>query len=91
MFVCISAPCKRLLSNVTNPYRFSQLCSAIAATMQLSELKKRVEILNSVFEESGNDSLKPTVEVLSGIVLSWRNSHVDSQQPRGGCESQSIR
>mgnify|MGYP006987514384 CR=1 FL=1 len=77
MFVCISAPCKRLLSNVTKPYRFSQLCSAIAATMQLSELKKRVEILNSVFEESGNDSLKPTVEVLSGIVLSWRYSHID--------------
>jgi len=45
--------------------------------MQLSELKKRVEILNSVFEESGNDSLKPTVEVLSGIVLSWRYSHID--------------
>ena len=77
MFVCISAPCRRFLSNVAKPYRFSQLCSAIAATMQVSELKRRVEILNTVFEKSGEDSLKPTVEVLLGIVLSWYLSYVD--------------
>lgn len=78
MFVCTSTLFKRLLSNVTNPYRFSQLCSAIAATMQLSEIKKRVEILDSVFQESGNSSLKSTVEVLSGKVHSWKLFHVDS-------------
>lgn len=55
----------------TKPYLFSQLCSSMELAIQTTKTKSRLAILESILhdsEHSDGETLKDTVDVLSGMV-----------------------
>lgn len=59
--------------STSSPFLFSSLCNSIAKASSTTLLKEKVNILNGIIHEaneSGLDTVKNTVQLLSGKVAS---------------------